>query len=228
MSGTPVDPDLPPEYVDEINVSLEHELRQDTSLRLSYVRKDLSGDSGLWNGPQQAALLAGRGIACTDDPYWDCPFNALTGAPIRVPARARRRRRRGGQPHCRIPPARTRPTTRCRWLWTAASPAGCCCSQLRLPVAGRVPRRGRRDPEPAVRRPAGRRLRRARADLAEPQLRRPGPTGDHQLGGPVAGARRPALGRRSLGQRPAPERLALRADPARRHSRHPAPISRYS
>ena len=83
-SGTPVDPDLPPEYVDEYSVSLEHELRADTSLRLSYVRKDLSGDSGLWNGPQQAALLAGRGVACTDDPAWDCPRNAFTGEPLRV------------------------------------------------------------------------------------------------------------------------------------------------
>ena len=82
--GTPIDPGLPPEYVDEISLSIEHELRQDTSLRLSFVRKDLSGDSGLWNTPQQAALLAGRGIACTDDPDWHCPANALTGVPIRL------------------------------------------------------------------------------------------------------------------------------------------------
>ncbi|MCY4075850.1 MAG: TonB-dependent receptor [Acidobacteria bacterium] len=82
--GTPIDPDLATEFVDEINVSLEHELRQDTALRVSYVRKDLNGDSGLWNGPQQEALLAGRGIACTADPDWDCPINVLAGAPIRV------------------------------------------------------------------------------------------------------------------------------------------------
>ena len=52
----------------------------DTSLRFSYVRKDVSGDSGIWNAPQQGALLAGRGISCAVDPAWDCPLNALTGA----------------------------------------------------------------------------------------------------------------------------------------------------
>ena len=83
-TGTPVDPDLPREYVDEFGVSMEHELRRDTSLRVSYVRKNLSSDGGLWNRPQQEALLAGRGIACMDDPKWDCPVNAFTGAPIRV------------------------------------------------------------------------------------------------------------------------------------------------
>ena len=82
--GTPVDPDLEPEYVDELSVSLEHEVAADTSLRFSYVRKDLNGDSGIWNAPQQAALLAGRGISCTADPGWDCPLNALTGAPLIV------------------------------------------------------------------------------------------------------------------------------------------------
>ena len=82
--GTPVDPALSTEYVDEINVSLEHELVADTSLRVSYVRKGLNGDSGLWNRPQQSALLAGLGIACTDDPAWDCPANELTGVPLNV------------------------------------------------------------------------------------------------------------------------------------------------
>ena len=82
--GTPVEPDLEPEYVDELSVSLEHEVAADTSLRFSFVRKDLNGDSGIWNAPQQAALLAGRGISCTVDPGWDCPLNALTGAPLIV------------------------------------------------------------------------------------------------------------------------------------------------
>ena len=82
--GTPVDSDLEPEYVDELSVSLEHEVAADTSLRFSFVRKDLNGDSGIWNAPQQAALLAGRGISCTADPGWDCPLNALTGAPLIV------------------------------------------------------------------------------------------------------------------------------------------------
>ena len=83
-AGTAVDPALSMEYVDEINVSLEHELVTDTSVRVSYVRKDLNGDSGIWNGPQQSALLAGLGIACTDDPDWNCPLNALTGAQMNV------------------------------------------------------------------------------------------------------------------------------------------------
>ena len=82
--GTPVDPDLGPEYVDEISVSLEHEVAADTSLRVSYVRKDLSGDSGIWNASQQAALLAGRGISCAADPGWNCPLNVLTGTPLTV------------------------------------------------------------------------------------------------------------------------------------------------
>ena len=82
--GTPVDPDLPLEYVDETNVSLEHEVAADTALRVSYVRKELSGDSGLWNAPQQAALLAGRGISCASDPQWDCPVNSVTGAPLQI------------------------------------------------------------------------------------------------------------------------------------------------
>ncbi len=89
--GTPVDPHLAPEYVDEINVSLEHELVAETAVRVSYVRKNLSGDSGIWNVAQQAALLAGRGIACSADPLWDCPLNVLTGAPLnlqRVPDEA--------------------------------------------------------------------------------------------------------------------------------------------
>ena len=82
--GTAVDPDLAPEYVDEISISLEHEVAADTSLRFSYVRKDVSGDSGIWNAPQQGALLAGRGISCAVDPEWDCPLNALTGALLNV------------------------------------------------------------------------------------------------------------------------------------------------
>ena len=82
--GTPVDPDLPLEYVDEFNVSLEHEVAAGTALRVSFVRKDLSGDSGTWNAPQQGELLAGRGVSCASDPTWDCPVNWLTGAPLQV------------------------------------------------------------------------------------------------------------------------------------------------
>ena len=82
--GTPVDANLALEYVDEISLSMEHEVVADTSLRLSYVRKDRSGDSGIWNVPQQSALLSGRGISCAADPGWECPLNALTGAPLNL------------------------------------------------------------------------------------------------------------------------------------------------
>ncbi len=82
--GTPVDPDLAKEYADELSASVEHELAADTSVRFSWVRKDVNGDSGLWNVAQQNALLEGRGVACTDDPDWPCPVNALTGAVLRV------------------------------------------------------------------------------------------------------------------------------------------------
>ena len=82
--GTPVDPDLEKEYADELSASVEHELAADTSVRFSWVRKDVNGDSGLWNVAQQTALLEGRGVACADDPDWPCPVNALTGAVLRV------------------------------------------------------------------------------------------------------------------------------------------------
>ena len=82
--GSPIDPGLSTEYVDEISFSLEHELVKDTYVRASYVRKDGNGDSGIWNRSQQGALLSGRGIACADDPGWDCPTNALTGTPLNL------------------------------------------------------------------------------------------------------------------------------------------------
>ncbi len=47
--GTPVNPDLATEFVDELSFSLEHEVVTDTSLRFSYVHKSLNGDSGQWN-----------------------------------------------------------------------------------------------------------------------------------------------------------------------------------
>ena len=80
--GTPVNADLQQEYVDEFSVSFEHELVADTAFRASFVRKQLNADSGQWNVPQQTALLDGRGISCGTD--FECPTNALTGAPINV------------------------------------------------------------------------------------------------------------------------------------------------
>ena len=80
--GTPVNPDLEKEFVDEFSVSVEHELVADTAIRASFVRKQLNADSGQWNIPQQTALLDGLGVACGAD--FDCPANALTGVPIRI------------------------------------------------------------------------------------------------------------------------------------------------
>ena len=77
-----MNPDLEKEFVDEFSVSFEHELVRDTAFRASYVRKQLNADSGQWNVAQQSALLDGRGIPCGTD--FDCPLNALTGAPINV------------------------------------------------------------------------------------------------------------------------------------------------
>ena len=82
--GTSVDADLTPEYVDEFGASFEHEVAAGASVRMSYVRKALNGDSGLWNVAQQTAMLNGRGISCADDAEWACPLNALTGAPLRL------------------------------------------------------------------------------------------------------------------------------------------------
>ena len=57
-TGTPVNPDLKPEYADEISLSVEHELMPDTSLRFSYVRKQLRNDFELeWNQAQVIPLL---------------------------------------------------------------------------------------------------------------------------------------------------------------------------
>jgi hypothetical protein len=69
--GTPVT-DLEPSYADEISFSVEHELMADTSLRFSYVRKQLRNDFGLtWNEAQVLPLLEG-GIPFTA-PCNSCP-----------------------------------------------------------------------------------------------------------------------------------------------------------
>jgi hypothetical protein len=88
--GTPVNPDLSPEYVDEISASVEHELMPDTSLRFSYVRKSLRNDFELsWNQAQVIPLLE-RGlpfeIPCNTATV-TCPgdFNGTTLNLLRVP-----------------------------------------------------------------------------------------------------------------------------------------------
>lgn len=81
--GTPVDPNLAKEFVDELSLSVEHEIVTDTSLRFSYVYKKLNNDSGQWNVAQQNALFEGRGIPC-GDAVFPCPTNALNGQPLNV------------------------------------------------------------------------------------------------------------------------------------------------
>jgi hypothetical protein len=55
--GTPVNPDMTQSYADEFSASVEHELMTDTSLRFSYVRKQLRNDFGSWNRAQSIPLL---------------------------------------------------------------------------------------------------------------------------------------------------------------------------
>jgi hypothetical protein len=63
-AGTPVNPDLAPSYADEFSASVEHELMPDTSLRFSYVRKQLRNNFGEWNRAQVLPLLE-RGVPYT-------------------------------------------------------------------------------------------------------------------------------------------------------------------
>jgi hypothetical protein len=56
-TGTPVNPDLEPSYADEFSASVEHEIAPDTSIRFSYVRKQLRNDFAQWNRAQVIPLL---------------------------------------------------------------------------------------------------------------------------------------------------------------------------
>ncbi len=62
--GTPVNPNMTPSYADEFSASVEHELMPDTSLRFSYVKKQLRNDFGTWNRAQVIPLLE-RGVPFT-------------------------------------------------------------------------------------------------------------------------------------------------------------------
>ena len=202
--------------------------RQTPSLRLSYVRKDLSGDSGIWNTPQQTALLAGRGIACTADPAWDCPLNALTGAPLtvqRVPDDV------AGLIDNRIAAF---PGMESAYDTLQASVnlrfTGGFLLQASVDYQWRDEFRAA-DSEsrsPLYADPLVVGIRRPRPDLAEPRPRRGRAPGHHQLERPPAGALHATVRRRPGRQPPAPERLAVRADPARGHPRHRQRTSRSS
>jgi outer membrane receptor protein involved in Fe transport len=80
--GTPVNPDLTPAYADELSLSLEHEVAADTSVRASYVHKNLKNLYGVWNRAQEIPLRE-RGIPC-GDVVFPCPTDPFTGAPLHI------------------------------------------------------------------------------------------------------------------------------------------------
>ena len=81
--GTAVNPDLKAAFADEFSGSLEHEISADSSLRVSYVRKQQRNDYGRWNRAQQNPLFAGQGIPC-GDAVFPCPVDPFTGQTLRV------------------------------------------------------------------------------------------------------------------------------------------------
>ncbi len=89
FGGIPVSSDLTLSYADEFSASVERELAPDTSLRVSYVRKQLRDDYGRWNQAQVIPLL-GSAVPC-GDPVFPCPINPQTGQALniaRLPASA--------------------------------------------------------------------------------------------------------------------------------------------
>ncbi len=80
--GTPVNPDLKPSFADETSLSLEHELKADTAVRLSYVHKTLKNAYGEWN-QAQVLPLESSGIPCGDEVF-PCPLDPYTGESLQV------------------------------------------------------------------------------------------------------------------------------------------------
>jgi outer membrane receptor protein involved in Fe transport len=80
--GTPVNPNLAPAFADELSLSLEHEVADDTSVRASYVHKNLENLFGVWNRAQEIPLRQ-RGIPCGGVAF-PCPADPFTGAPLDV------------------------------------------------------------------------------------------------------------------------------------------------
>jgi hypothetical protein len=90
--GTPVNPDLEPSYADEFSASVEHELMPDTSLRFSYVRKQLRNDFTSASGFNRAQVIpllespVPYSVPCNTATV-TCPgeFNGSTLDLVRVP-----------------------------------------------------------------------------------------------------------------------------------------------
>jgi hypothetical protein len=83
--GTPVNPDLKPSFADEFSLSAERELASETSIRVSYVRKQLRNDFLDWNRAQVLPLLE-QGVPYTAT-CTNCPgdFNGQQLNLVRVP-----------------------------------------------------------------------------------------------------------------------------------------------
>jgi hypothetical protein len=85
LAGTPVNPNLPKSFADEFSLSMEREIAADTSVRLSYVRKQMRNDWGDYNKGQVLPLLANP-IPC-GDAVFPCPVdpNGNTLNMVRLP-----------------------------------------------------------------------------------------------------------------------------------------------
>ena len=73
-AGQVIDPNFDPMYVDEFSFSVEHELKADTGLRLSYVRKQLRKSwVSMWGAYYYAANLARSTDRLTQNVDIPCP-----------------------------------------------------------------------------------------------------------------------------------------------------------
>jgi outer membrane receptor protein involved in Fe transport len=77
-----VESDMKPSFSDELNISLEHELAADTSLRASYVRKELKHVIGRFNRAEVRAL-AENPVPC-GDAIFPCPPDPFTEKPLNL------------------------------------------------------------------------------------------------------------------------------------------------
>ena len=184
--GTPVNPDLEREYVDEFSASIEHELVTDTALRASYV---LSAAERR----QRASGMCRSSLRCSKDAA-SLRRRTSSVRRMRSPGRPsgcsgfRTMSPTGWTPGRRPSPAWKPATTRSRSRRTGVSPAA-SSSRRASTTSGGDEYRGRLGgiAQSADRRPAGCGIRRPRHHLAEPQPRDALPPADHELERKAAG-----------------------------------------
>jgi hypothetical protein len=82
FGGIPVSPDMELSFADEFSASVEHEVATDTSVRFSYVRKQVKDDYGRWNAAQVLPLLTSA-VRC-GDAVFPCPVNPLDGGVLNL------------------------------------------------------------------------------------------------------------------------------------------------